>query len=131
MVLNKNRKVKVASVSFSLESTFYYMNSLQELEELMDKKQPLFESDNDYFIVNGFNVFRYVKPETQPRILKVEKLELNPDYYGVKAELTKTQLFEFAKKELIFIFETEDSYIIPSTICLFAKKRNESGVKSE
>jgi len=122
MVLSRNRKVKVASVSFSLESTFYYMNSLQELEELMDKKQLLFESDNDYFIVNGFNVFRYVKPETQPRILRVESLELNPDAYAVKVELSKDKLFDFARREQLFIFECGDTYYLPSAIMMFAKK---------
>ena len=125
MVLSRNRKVKVASVSFSLESTFYYMNSLQELEELMDKKQLLFESDNDYFIVNGFNVFRYVKPETQPRILRVESLELNPDAYAVKVELNKDKLFDFARREQLFIFECGDTYYLPSSIMMFAKKVKE------
>jgi hypothetical protein len=126
MVLNrnKNRKIKIANVSFSLESTFYYMNSLQELEGLLEKNQPMFETDDGYFMVKGFSVFRYVKPETQPRILKAESLELNPDAYGVKVRLTKDKLFDFARKEQLFIFETGDSYIIPSSICMFAKKES-------
>ena len=120
--LNRNKKVKITNVSFSENMSFYYLNSLEDLESLCSEDQRLFESPSDYFIVDGFQVFRFVKPETQPRVLRVENIELNPDYYGVKAQLSQAQLFDFAKREQIFIFETEDSYVIPSTICLFAKK---------
>jgi len=125
MVLGKNRKIKVQGVSFSMESTFYYLNSLEELEGLMEKHQPLFESDSDFFMVKGFSVFRYVKPGTQPRILKVENLQLNPDSFGAKVEMTKENLFDFVRKEQLFIFETSDSYILPGSICMFAKKEKE------
>jgi hypothetical protein len=100
------------------------LNSLQELEELKDSKELLFETESDYFFVRIFSVFRVNKPETLPRILKVESLEVNPDSYGVKVRLTKDKLFDFARKEQLFIFETGDSYIIPSSICMFAKKES-------
>ncbi|MCJ7635406.1 hypothetical protein MUP77_23830 [Candidatus Bathyarchaeota archaeon] len=119
-----NRKIKVAGVSFSLESTFYYLNSLKELEDLMEKRQPMFESDTDFFMVKGFSVFRFLKPESAPRILKVESLTVNPDAYAVKVELTKDRLFDFARRESLFIFETSDSYVMPSSLYLFAKKES-------
>ena len=124
MVLNRNKKIiKIANVSFCPEMTFYYLSSLPELEALKDSKHPLFESENDFFVVDGFSVFRFVKPETLPRILKVKSLELNPDYYGVKVELSLAQLFDFARKEQLFIFESGDAYYIPSSIMMFALKK--------
>ena len=122
MVLGKNRRIKVQGVSFSMESTFYYMETLKELEGLLERNQPLFESDCDYFAVKGFSVFRFVKPESAPRILKVESLTVNPDAYAVKVELTKDRLFDFARREGLFVFETSDSYVMPSSLYLFAKK---------
>ncbi len=128
MVLNKNRRIKVQGVSFSMESTFYYMNSLPELEGLLERNMPIFESDNDFFIVKAFSVFRFVKPESAPRILKVQKLEVNPDAYAVKVQLSREALFDFARRESLFIFETEDCYVLPSSIYLFAlKKEKEHG----
>jgi len=124
-MVGKNRRIKVQAVSFSMESTFYYMETLKELEGLLERNQPLFESDCDYFAVKGFSVFRFVKPETLPRILKVESLTVNPDAYAVKVELTKDRLFDFARREGLFIFETSDSYVMPSSLYLFAMKEKE------
>jgi len=121
MVLKKN-PIKVSSVSFSENTTFYYLRTLEELYALCSKNQPMFETESDYFVVKDFSVFRYIKPKTLPKILKVQSLELNPDYYGVKVGLSQNELFAFAKREQLFIFETEDSYIIPSAIVMFAKK---------
>lgn len=126
MVLGKNRRIKVAGVSFSLESTFYYLNSLKELEDLMEKRQPMFESDTDFFMVKGFSVFRFLKPESAPRILKVESLTVNPDAYAVKVQLSSEALFDFAKRESLFILETEDCYVLPSSIYLFALKKEKA-----
>jgi hypothetical protein len=127
MVLNrnKNRRIRVSGASFSLESTFYYMSSLEELEGLLERNQPMFESDTDFFLVKGFSVFRFVKPETLPRILKVESLTVNPDAYSVKIELSKAELFSFAQKEQLYLFETNDSYVLPSSLYMFAMKEKE------
>jgi len=122
------KKIKVAGVSFSLESTFYYLPSLKELEDLLEKHQPMFESENDYFLVKGFSVFRFVKPESAPRILHVQSLTVNPDAYAVKVELTRDELFDFARREQLFIFEAQDCYVLPSSIYMFAvKKEKEHG----
>jgi len=128
MVLNrnKNRRIRVSGASFSMESTFYYLNTLEELEGLLEKHQPMSESDTDFFIVKGFSVFRYVKPDTVPRILKVESLELNPDLFPTKVQLTKDNLFDFARKEQLFIFETEDGFYLPGSVCMFALKKERS-----
>ena len=131
MVLNKNKRVKVANVSFASEMTFYYLDSLRELEELRDSKELLFESETDFFIVRAFNVFRVVKPQTMPRILECKSLELNPDAYAVKVELSRDKLFDFARREQLFIFECGDTYYLPSSIMMFAKKETSRGVKSE
>jgi len=127
MGLGKNRRIKVQGVSFSMESTFYYMETLKELEGLLERNQPLFESDCDYFAVKGFSVFRFVKPESAPRILHVQSLTLNPDAYAVKIELSKAELFSFARKEQLYLFETNDSYVLPSSLYMFAKKEKEHG----
>lgn len=69
--------------------------------------------------------FHYSKPGP-PKIMVVEKLELNPDSFSCKVELSQKTLFDFAKKRALFVFETDEGYYLPSSELVFFSKKGKS-----
>jgi hypothetical protein len=66
--------------------------------------------------------YRFVKPEAKPKTFHAKEIFINPDGYSVKVELSSEELLSFAIRKRVPIFETAEEYIIPSEICLMAKK---------
>jgi hypothetical protein len=123
--------IKIKRLDVPLEYVISDVDSLDELVWLRGKNQPIFESESDFFLVNEHMVFRYLKPDAKPRILKAQKVELNPDHFSAKIELTVEELFKFAKNERTFLLESSDCYIIPSDTVMFAYKGKSEVSKSE
>ena len=114
--------IRVYHASFPEDAVFLDFLSLEELKSLGDKNHPVFEDADSSFVVDDNTVYRYLKPDAFPKVMKTEHLEVNPDSVSVKLELTQEQLFNFARKEQLLIFETADGWWIPSSICMYAKK---------
>jgi len=93
---------------------------------LRESNQPLFESENDIYLIKGKFVFRYVKPDSKPRIMRVESLQLNPDHYSAKIELSLKDLTAFANRERLCLFETEDGFYLPGECVIYASKQKVS-----
>lgn len=96
----------------------------ERFEEL-EQDHILLETPNELFAIDqkGEVAYRYTKPKAQPRIIKVRNLELSPDSFSIKAELSQPGLFEFAKRQCLYLFETDDGFYIPSdSVVFYAKK---------
>lgn len=120
------KTIRIERIDLPYDLVLSDVKTLEDLEQLCRHGESLLESDTDYYLVRGFMAYRFSKPEAKPRIIKAQQLELNPDAYRVKVELTLEQLFAFAKIERLFLFETEDGYYIPSDTILFAKKKDKT-----
>ena len=78
----------------------------------------LFDTPTELCLFSKGICFRYNKPSL-PHIIKVEKLELNPDGFPVKIQMTKKGLFDFAKKSALDVLETTEGYFIVSSSLVF------------
>jgi hypothetical protein len=127
MVLGRKQRqpIKVQWCEVPGDITISDVESLTRLYELADKNQLFLETDTEYFLLDqkGHVCFRYVKPDSKPRIIHATTLEMNPDRFTGKVELSEAELFQFAKKESLFLFETQDSFVIPSDVMFWAKKK--------
>lgn len=78
----------------------------------------LFDTPTELCLFSKGVCFRFNKPSL-PRIIKVEKLELNPDYYPAKIEMKQQDLFNFARKQALDVLETSEGYYIVSNTLVF------------
>jgi hypothetical protein len=128
VVLNfrKLNRIKVENVELPLDMIECDVDSKDKLETIRHG-QILIETPNDFYLVSskGNMAFHYSKPGP-PKIMAVEKLELNPDSFSYKVELSQKTLFDFAKKEGLFIFETDEGYYLPSSELVFFSKKGKS-----
>jgi hypothetical protein len=116
------QNIRIARVDLPLEFVITDVENAKQLEELREPNQPLFESDQDIFLIKPGIAYRFQKPNSRPRIVTVKKLELNPDRYSAKIELSLEELFAFARRERLFLFETQDGFYIPSEVVMYAVK---------
>jgi len=125
MVLNKPKRIHVDAIEFPEDTIITSVSSQDEFDRLR-KNQTTLETETDLFLIQKEGlVYRFMKPNVPPRIIRVEKLELNPDHYGVRLQLSVEQLFEFCRRERLWLFETSDSYILPGETILYAQKQKE------
>jgi hypothetical protein len=128
MVLNfrKLNRIKVENVELPLDMIECDVDSKDKLETIRHG-QILIETPNDFYLVSskGNMAFHYSKPGP-PKIMAVEKLELNPDSFSCKVELSQKTLFDFAKKRALFVFETDEGYYLPSSELVFFSKKGKS-----
>jgi hypothetical protein len=116
--------IRIVRIDLPLEYVVSDVENVEQLEELRGSaNQSFLESDSDIFLIKPGIVYRYQKPEALPRIIPVEKLELNPDRYSAKIQLSPEQLMAFARRERLFLFETKDGFFIPSDTILYAEKK--------
>ena len=118
------KQMKAAAVELPLDLVISDLDSREELDST-GHGEILIETPRDYYLVSskGRMAFHYAKPNCLPRMLRVEKLELNPDNFSAKVELEESTLLNFARKESLFVFEAKDGYYIPTaSFCFFAKK---------
>jgi hypothetical protein len=91
-------------------------------EMLSEIRGVIFDTPSELCLFAKDICFRYNKP-TLPHILKVEKLELNPDGYPCKVSMTQTNLFSLAKKGALDVLETSDGfYIVTSSLVFYSVK---------
>jgi len=126
MTLPKNLKkfetIRIQKAEFSDRQAIFDVKSKADLEAMRDK-EPLFETENDVFLVKSNSVFRYVKP-AMPKMVEAKSLFINPDSCNVKAELTEKDFLDFCRREHLYCFSTEDQYILPlGDLVLCAAKR--------
>jgi len=115
--------LKVTRVDIPYE---YVLSDVQDrnILELMCKgKENVFlETEEALYLLGSSSVFRFIKPEGLPLIIPAENLEISPDHVQAKIQLSKETLFAFAKRERVFLFETNSEFCIPGETFMFAKK---------
>jgi hypothetical protein len=116
---------KVAELELSPELTLLHVDSLDQLTTLCGRRDEMLEKNDSFFLLKDTVAFRFVKREAKPKIFKTRELWLNPDSASVKVVIDEYELLAFAVKENVPVFETQTEYIIPSAICLIAKKTKE------
>ena len=94
------------------------------------ENKTVFETPQDFTFITEDEIFRSIKPDGKPRIIKVEHLELNVDHTTCSVRLTVSQLFQLALREKLWIFETSDMFVSPAGITFLAKKVKAEGDKS-
>lgn len=125
--MNVPKFLKVESVDLHSDMIISEVDSPEKLKEL-DPKHLFIETPEAFFAILPKEdvVFRYTKLSSLPRIIKVEKLELSPDAYSMKAELSQHALFEFAKRYGFSLLETSDAfYIYGEGAVFYAKKESQ------
>jgi len=78
----------------------------------------VFDTPSEMCLFSKGICFRYSKP-SPPHILKIEKLELNPDGFPVKIAMSQKNLFDFAKKSVLDVLETNDGFYIVTPSLIF------------
>ena len=87
-------------------------------------KHKVFETPTGLtFISSEDIVYRSVRPNGKPKIIQVQRVEINPDSVSCKVNLSVEKLFKLAMNERLIIFETDTEYVIPSGMFFVAKKK--------
>lgn len=87
-------------------------------------KHKVFETPTGLTFISSEDIaYRSVKSNGKPRIIQVERVEVNPDSVACKVNLTVEKLFELAMRERLLVFETDTEYVIPSGMFFVAKKK--------
>jgi hypothetical protein len=116
---------KVAELELSPELTLLHVDSLDQLTTLCGRRDELLETNDSFFLLKDTVAFRYVKKEAKPKIFRTKELWLNPDHSSCRIVIEPDELLAFAVRNNIPVFETDSEFIVPSDICLIAKKPKE------
>lgn len=127
------RITKVEEIELSPDLSVLYVSSFARMVRLCGEKDCLLETNDSFFLLKGAVAFRCLKEKARPKILKTSEIWLSPDVVSVKAVVSEEELLSFAVKNGLCVFETGDSYLIPSDVTLMAKKklRNEGIISDE
>ena len=115
----KRMILQVEDVELPLNMAILDINSKAQLESLQHG-EVLIETPKEFYLINskGDTAFHFCKPGL-PEILKVEKLELNPDSFSAKVELTQQSLFDLAKKRSMYVFEDVNGWYVTADNFVF------------
>ena len=92
-------------------------------ETLSEIRGVIFDTPSELCLFTKGVCFRYSKP-SPPHIIKVEKLELNPDGYPCTVSMTQNNLFSLAKRSALDVLETSDGfYIVTSSLVFYAIRK--------
>jgi hypothetical protein len=126
MNLRKPKHVKVDNIELPSDVILSDVDSLEKLNNIQNG-QVILETEKDLYLLDKEGMaFRYAKPNCLPQIMKCEKIEVHPDHFSVKVQLSQDALFEFARKQSLILFETNDGFYVPSSeIVFFSNKKCE------
>jgi len=117
--------VRISNIELSDFMCILNIDNFSRLVSLQKPDETILETDREYFLIHENLAYRCFKEKAMPKTLKVNSLELNPDGFSVKVCVEKDVLLSFALRNNMLVFETEDQYVIPTDIYLFAKKEKE------
>ena len=119
------KTTRVCELELSPDLSLSQVDSFDKLLELREKNDWLLETDDSFFLLKNNVAFRFVKREAKPKLFRTKELWLNPDSSACKIVIEPEELLAFAVKQNVPVFETKEEYIIPSDVCLIAKKPKE------
>ena len=98
-------------------------------QTLLKKHGKIYETPSAFFFLDPEEdvVYRAIKPDGTPRVIKVKRIEINYDSFVSKITLSVKELFDLAKHQKYWIFETEEKFIVTAGMIFEApKERGES-----
>lgn len=123
LVRKRIKPIQAEFIELPSEMVISQVDSLERFKAIDKHGQICIETPNEVYVLKGPVAFRYEKPSAKPHIINVESLELNPDHFTLKVTLTKDQLFSFARRQQIILFEAADGYYIPNGEVIFQAKK--------
>lgn len=125
-MLERFRKPKVVIIDKVLypEDFTEFLVPMKTLREVAKNK--VYETPRESFVIIEDHVYRSLKADAKPVILKTDSLHLHANYGKVKAQVSQETIFQFANENSLTLFETPDSFVLPSErMMLIAKKEKE------
>ena len=119
------RKIrKITSLELSDMVSIINVPSLAKLVELQQAKDWLLESDDSYFLLKTRVCLRSWKKNARPKTIKILGFEVHPDY-PLRVKISSEDLFDFALKHNISLFEAPDTYVLPGDgLMMVAEKKD-------
>lgn len=74
-----------------------------------------FDAENDL-------IYRAMKSTARPKIVQVSSMQINQDSFTAQVELSEKELFEFAMRENLLVFELPTEWVIPAGVFMKAAK---------
>jgi len=120
------RKPKIVAISKVMypENFLEFLVPKKTLLEIAKNK--MYETPREFCIIIKDHVYRSLKTNATPHIFKTASLHVHAHYAKVKAQVDQETLFNFANENGLVLFETPDSFVLPSEMMmLIAKKEKE------
>jgi hypothetical protein len=126
--MNKNIIRKVTMIDLSDETNLLQVDSLEELKAIRKPTELIYETPRDFFILRDDEgcAYRVIKQPPQPIILKVSELSISPDSTHISVKLSISDLFQFAVRSSVIIFETSDKLFALGEPLLYADKERKA-----
>jgi hypothetical protein len=116
---------KVSEVELGENISVLSVPSFSKLKQLA--QDVIFETGNDFLVLEPGKCYRYRKPTAEPKILKALSIEMVMPAANFKINVSVQDLKQWALRYDVTLVETSDSFLLPSPdLMLIAKKENNS-----